>query len=435
MPGRKSRTNPFLILLLVLLCITLGTTFTQSSANPSPVSEGKMPDMFVAEDPNDSAFSTDGTAETSDDTEDSSESTENSAEVTPTPTPVPTATPTPAYSPEAEKGVWTPSGSNWMFLIDSVPFTGWLTDTDGKQYFFNQEGIMQTGWLEYDGKRYYLNMDGIMQTGTITVDGETYELLADGSLKGYDTKKETASTEKKSEKGSEEGSKETAEKPDKKSADKETEETTNKETAKTEKTATKTIALTFDDGPSSYTERLLDCLEENDAKATFFMVGTEIANFPDTVKRMQSLGCELGNHTYKHTDLTSLDPEGMSSEIGATDQALLELVGHGATVLRPPYGSINDSVTSTVGTPMILWSVDTLDWKTLDVQKTVDTVLSEAEDGGIILMHDIYSETVDAAEIIIPKLIEQGYELVTVSELAAAHGTELQTGIAYGSFQ
>ena len=149
---------------------------------------------------------------------------------------------------------------------------------------------------------------------------------------------------------------------------------------------------------------------------------------------MEKLGCELGNHTYDHTDLTSLSPEDMSAQIAGVDEELLSLTGHGATVLRPPYGAINDSVRSTVGTPMILWSIDTLDWETQDAQATVDTALSQVQDGSIILMHDIFSTSVDAAELLVPKLIEQGYQLVTVHELAELHNTELKTGVAYGDF-
>ena len=196
----------------------------------------------------------------------------------------------------------------------------------------------------------------------------------------------------------------------------------------------KCVALTFDDGPSSFTNRLLDCLEANNSKATFFMVGKEIDSFPDEVKRMESLGCELGNHTYSHVDLTTLAPEDMSAEIAGVDEDLVNLVGHGATVLRPPYGNINDSVRSTVGTPMILWSIDTLDWETQDASQITEAVMSQVQDGSIILMHDIFSTSVDAAEIFIPKLIEEGYQLVTIHELAKIKGTELTTGIAYGDF-
>ena len=197
----------------------------------------------------------------------------------------------------------------------------------------------------------------------------------------------------------------------------------------------KYIALTFDDGPSSFTDRLLDCLEANNAKATFFMVGKEIEYFSDQVKRMETLGCELGNHTYSHTDLATLAPEDMSAEIAGVDELLTELTGHGATVVRPPYGSVNSSVKETVGTPMILWSIDTLDWESQDPQKIVDTTLSQVEDGSIILMHDIFSTTVDAAEILIPQLKKQGYEMVTVHELAKRNGIQLGTGTTYSDLK
>ncbi|MDO4336655.1 MAG: polysaccharide deacetylase family protein [Eubacteriales bacterium] len=465
MPGRKTRTNPVLVLIAVLLCLIFGATFTQSSADPSPAEQGEMPDMFVAEDVDDSLFTSHGTVTGDDNITDQSEETEEEPQITqaPVPTEVPEKNEEKSYeaSPEAARGIWTSSGSNWMFLVDGTPYTGWLSDTDGNRYFFNEEGIMQTGWLEDGGNRYYLDLDGIMQTGEITVDGETYQLQEDGVLKEAKKNgkadsdkatptpareaKEEEKTSKDKESVKEEEASEDKEsvKEEEATEDKETEEdkeaSEQKESKKENKAekkkkvqADKTIALTFDDGPSSFTDRLLDCLEENNAKATFFMVGEEIVNFPDEVKRMEELGCELGNHTYSHTDLTELDAAGISDAIGKTDQLLLELAGHGATVLRPPYGSVNDTVVATVGTPMILWSIDTLDWETLDAEKTVDTVLSQVEDGSIILMHDIYKESVDAAEILIPRLIEEGYELVTVHELAEKKGVTLQTGTTYG---
>ena len=275
----------------------------------------------------------------------------------------------------------------------------------GLPYYFDQDGIMQTGWLDDGGKRYYLDEDGIMQTGDITVDGETYHLNEDGSLENY--KSEFRDEEKKEASAEDDKKKESA----------------------------GAVALTFDDGPSSFTDRLLDCLEKNQSKATFFMVGEEINNFPDTVQRMESLGCELGNHSYTHTDFTTLSTEDMSAEIAGVDELLVNLVGHGATVVRPPYGSVNDNVRATVGTPMILWSIDTLDWETQDAQTTVDTVMENVADGSIILMHDIFSASVDAVEMLVPRLLSEGYELVTIHELAKRKGVELQTGVTYGSFE
>lgn len=387
MPGRKPRTSRVLILIAVLMSLAFGLAVPQSSSTPSPIEGQHMPDMFVAKDSDADVVPTPQTESTSEKepSNDSTEAADSDTEATQH-----------QVSPEAEKGTWTSIDGIWYFLVDGTPYRGWLYDADGNTYYFNnKDGSMKTGWLKKDGKRYYFDLDGIMQTGDITVDGETYHLLPDGSQEGY-VPEETPAPEK----------------------------------AEKEK---KTIALTFDDGPSSFTGRLLDCLEKNNAKATFFMVGKEIESFPDEVKRMEKLGCELGNHTYSHTDLTTLSSEEISNEIGTVDKLLYDLAGHGATVVRPPYGSINDNVRSTVGTPMMLWSVDTLDWETEDVQKIVDTVMSSAEDGAVILMHDIFKTSVDAAEIIIPKLIKEGYDLVTVHELAEKKGITMEPGTAYGA--
>lgn len=395
MPDRRPRTSPLLILIAVLLCLFSGATLTRSSAGPS--SDGqKLPDMFVAGTENNPNISSDSETPQPENTPTPTVSPTNTP--IPTTTPVPKPTSVPDASPEASNGIWTANGSSWQFLVDGVPYTGWFCDLDGQKYYFNEEGIMQTGWLDIDNKRYYLNPDGIMQTGEVVIDGKTYQFLKDGSLKGYSPETETSEKTQKKE-------------------------------------PTKTIAITFDDGPSSFTDQLLDCLQKNNAKATFFMVGQEISNFPDTVKKMNELGMELGNHTYSHVELTKLTQEEVSSEIAKTDQLLLDLTGQGASVVRPPFGSINDTVKAEVGTPMILWSVDTLDWKTQDTEKIVQTVLDNAGDGEIILLHDIFKETVDAAEIFIPKLIEEGYELVTVHQLAEKCGVHLKTGIAYGSMK
>lgn len=399
MPSRKKHTNPFLLLIAIAICLVLGVTLRQSNADFSVLSE--KPSQSVAS-------ASDSQKQNEPDSDQKSVSPSETA--TPSPTEKPSSSER-KVSDEAASGVWTSSGSDWLFMVDGKSYTGWLTDTDGKTYYFNKDGIMQTGWVDADGKRYYMDLDGIMQTGVVTVDGKSYELLDDGSLKGYKakTKKATPTPTAKAK----------ASKSKNKSS---------------EKTADKYVALTFDDGPSSFTNRLLDCLEANNSKATFFMVGKEIDSFPDEVKRMESLGCELGNHTYSHVDLTTLAPEDMSAEIAGVDEDLVNLVGHGATVLRPPYGNINDSVRSTVGTPMILWSIDTLDWETQDASQITEAVMSQVQDGSIILMHDIFSTSVDAAEIFIPKLIEEGYQLVTIHELAKIKGTELTTGIAYGDF-
>ena len=130
-------------------------------------------------------------------------------------------------------------------------------------------------------------------------------------------------------------------------------------------------------------------------------------------------GNELGNHSYDHQQLTKIDAEAIAKEVNDTNENIKNICGSPATVLRPPYGAINDTVKSSVGMPMILWNVDTLDWKTRNTQSTIDEVMRDLKDGDIILMHDIHTQTVDAALQLIPKLEEEGYQLVTVSEMAA----------------
>lgn len=407
MPGGNKRTNIFLLLISILLCFGCGYLFRQSTAIPSKLQNDTI-QLFAAKE-NDEEPS--HKKETPEETP--------VVQASPSPTAVPTVSPA-IYeiSPEASTGVWTSSGSNWMFMVNGAPYKGWLTDTDGKRYFFNQDGIMQTGWVDDGGKRYFMDLDGIMQTGFITTGGKSYELQADGSLKDYSSEKEKKS-----------------EAPKQTDVPEQTEAPKAEPTKVPEKKEKKYVALTFDDGPSSFTDRLLDCLEKNKAKATFFMVGKEIEYFSDEVKRMKELGCELGNHSYSHADLTNLSPEDISAEIGAVDELLVKLTGQGATVVRPPYGSVNSSVKSVVGTPMVLWSVDTLDWESQNPQQIAEIVRSQAKDGSIILMHDIFSTSVDAAEIFIPEMIKEGYQFVTVHKLAEINGVQLQTGTTYSDLQ
>ena len=195
------------------------------------------------------------------------------------------------------------------------------------------------------------------------------------------------------------------------------------------------IAITFDDGPGAEAGRILDVLEKYNARATFFMVGPRVNTYPETVKRIAALNCELGNHSTNHPKLTKLDVAGIQREIQTTTDAISKATGgRKPTVMRPPFGAVNETVKQTVGLPIIMWSVDTLDWKTRSTQATIDSVLNNAKDGSIVLMHDIHKPSVDAAVQLIPKLIERGYQLVTVSELAQARGIHLENGVKYSQF-
>jgi peptidoglycan-N-acetylglucosamine deacetylase len=180
----------------------------------------------------------------------------------------------------------------------------------------------------------------------------------------------------------------------------------------------KQVALTFDDGPHpTNTLEILELLEEYNAKATFFMLGNRVEFYPDIAKVIAEKGHELGNHTWSHKDLTSLGQEEMSEEVNITNEVIQNATGEQATVFRPPYGAINDQVREVLGIPSTLWTIDTMDWKSHDPNAVLSIVKENITDGSIILMHDIHETTVEAVELVLKFLDEEGYEFVTVSEI------------------
>ena len=195
------------------------------------------------------------------------------------------------------------------------------------------------------------------------------------------------------------------------------------------------VALTFDDGPHQvYTGQILDILEENHAVATFFEVGVNAARYPDVLTRMAELGCEIGSHSNAHKDLSKLKQDTLLADLDAADQAIAAATGQAPTLLRPPYGAVNKTVKYATGRSVITWTVDTQDWLSQDAQKVIDSIQSlESLDGEIVLLHSTYETTVEAMKTVVPWLIEEGYQLVTVSELMAYYyGELLQPGQFYG---
>jgi peptidoglycan/xylan/chitin deacetylase (PgdA/CDA1 family) len=194
------------------------------------------------------------------------------------------------------------------------------------------------------------------------------------------------------------------------------------------------IALTYDDGPSKYTDEVLDVMEKYGTVCTFFIVGNRVSSYPDAVKREAELGCELANHTYDHEYLDKLDSNSkVTDQIEKCNDVIENLTGIRPTLLRTPGGRRNETIDSIMGMPNILWSVDTLDWKTRDTDATIKAVKEGAKDGAIILMHDLHESTCDAAETIVKWLLDEGYQLVTVNELADCRGVTLENGTRYYS--
>lgn len=182
------------------------------------------------------------------------------------------------------------------------------------------------------------------------------------------------------------------------------------------------VALTYDDGPYPSTSgRILDCFEKYGQVATFFELGRNAAAYPDVVKRKAQMGMEIGNHTYSHKNLHKLTDEEVASEINSSKAAIESAGGKPVTVFRPPYGNTNAVVEAAAAMPVILWSVDTLDWKSRDANSVFNEVKKIHDKGSlngrVILMHSIYDSTAEATELLVPWLLDSGYQLVTVSEL------------------
>ena len=285
------------------------------------------------------------------------------------------------------KNTWKAvSGSKYYFGKSGKAYVG-KRKVGKATYYFAVNGKRKTGWRTINGKKYYFSpKNGKMVTGKKTIS----HYLCYFSEKGVLLRK----------------------------IDK------NK----------KMVALTYDDGPSIYTPRILKTLKENNSVATFFVVGNRVPTYSDTVKKAHDMGCEIGNHTYEHKSLPNLSETEVKRQISKTNKEVKKAIGEKPVIMRPTGGATNTNIKKWVGMPSIIWSVDTLDWKTRNADSTRRAVLNRVKDGDIVLMHDLYSATATASETIIPELVRRGYQLVTVSELAECRGGMKETG-AYYSFR
>ena len=192
------------------------------------------------------------------------------------------------------------------------------------------------------------------------------------------------------------------------------------------------VALTFDDGPrSSTTGPLLDGLELREVPATFFLVGNRIPGNEDLVRRMAAEGHQIGIHTYDHVELRGLSRQDFDLQVGKTRALITRLAGDGSYWLRPPYGFLDRNAGSWCGGPVILWSVDPEDWKDDDVDRIVAAVVEHVSDGDIILLHDLFPSSGQAALSIVDTLLERGFCFVTVEQLMEARGVTPEAGARY----
>lgn len=201
---------------------------------------------------------------------------------------------------------------------------------------------------------------------------------------------------------------------------------------------TRYVALTFDDGPSGrFTERLLDGLAERGVRATFFLCGYRIDQYPSLTARIAAEGHEIGTHGDRHEFFTQLSLDGVCADLAAASEKIAVATGNEPTLLRPPGGLFDTEVlrqTVCAGLPIVLWSVDPEDWRCSDSDAVTRRIVGAATDGDIILMHDMSDSSVDAALRVIDTLQNENFAFVTVSELAALTGTELRGGETYYRF-
>ena len=199
-------------------------------------------------------------------------------------------------------------------------------------------------------------------------------------------------------------------------------------------TSKKLVAITFDDGPGPYTNQLVDILKDNKARATFFMLGSNLENYRSTVLNVYNNGNEIGYHSYAHKNFKRQDLATIKEEFALSNEILKSITGTTFNLVRPPYGAINEEIKNALDATFILWNVDTEDWRYKDSEYLLNYVLEHINEGNIILFHDIHKTSVAAIEKILPVLYVEGYQLVTVSELAKHFGSELELHKAYRYF-
>ena len=192
----------------------------------------------------------------------------------------------------------------------------------------------------------------------------------------------------------------------------------------------KIVALTFDDGPCIYTNSVIEQLNNFNMKATFFELGNLMERYPEIVKRVKENGFEIGSHGYSHKAFTKLKVDGTIQELNRTNEIYKNITGEDIKMVRPPYGSINASIRDSIPTTFVKWSVDSLDWKVKD-ERYVENIMSTVKDGDIILVHDIQKTTAEHLSSLLTKLYNEGFRVVTVSELASVKGINLEVNKVY----
>ncbi len=179
----------------------------------------------------------------------------------------------------------------------------------------------------------------------------------------------------------------------------------------------KVVALTFDDGPSKYTKEISKILKDNDVCATFFVLGNKVNDYSDVLRELLDNGNEIGNHSYNHKWLSKLSVGELVNQIDKTQNIIYQKLNYTPKYLRPTYGSVTKTIKKNTNLNIVLWTIDTKDWKYHNINTIIKEATINTEDGDIILMHDIFERTKNSLKVIIPKLKDQGFQFVTISEL------------------
>ncbi len=272
-------------------------------------------------------------------------------------------------------------------MAETSTMPGWQSNTYGLWYSPDGQVCYYNGWQDIEGQTYHFDAEGYMDRGWKLIGGQSCYFDSHGVyVPGQDN--------------------------------------------------SKLLAFTFDDGPSEGTDQILAMCEEYDCRVTFFMIGRQVEDGGAVISYINRYRCEVGNHSYSHGWNVGRDPSETAADFAKGDDFIKKFNNdEGASVVRFPYGDYTAEQTAAVGKPNILWDIDSYDWESRDVEAIKAEIYAELTGGNIILMHDPYPETIEACRQLWPELMSQGYQLVTVSELAAAHGYELQPGVTYFSFK
>ena len=264
---------------------------------------------------------------------------------------------------------------------------GWQHDSVGWWYASDEKTHYINGWVTIDDQEYHFNSRGYMDTGWTVIGGRGCYFDESGI---YDRDADSG----------------------------------------------KLIALTFDDGPGEYTGRLLEILAQNDARATFFVLGARVEqNGAELLPRMRELGCQIGNHSYDNPNMTEMETDDAIEQFERTDELIAQYTGgEKSTLVRFPYGNSTEELKNRIGKPSIYWDFDSGDWLGTSAADLAQLLVERLRGGNIVLMRDTLQASVDAVEIALPQLIDAGYQFVTVEELAAARGYRLESGVTYYGF-